>query len=238
MNTIDSQIKGGEATCKETPPPPVIVLCTKMEVTEEDGSFRAGYDENQEHNKEKTIHVVNLTTPNAVEYKEELNEDTTEGKDTAHDNSRNRLSVHALLWNLSWYLICSDGLLNRWLPETEISPHKGEGDRNPKPEREQCHQSEEWDGGAAPLVPHNQVQDEEVAEHDTRTQHRGKQHIGLPFLSSERFIDPSRYISSRGAETHEEDKSTSHQRSAVSRGEKAEASKNQRDGSHREQLGA
>ena len=42
------------------------------------------------------IHVVDLRRPDWVEYKEELDENAAEGQDSAHDDARDRLGVHAL----------------------------------------------------------------------------------------------------------------------------------------------
>jgi len=51
MDAIDGQVKGSEATGKETPPPPVVILCTQVEVAEQDGGLRAGDDENEEYDE-------------------------------------------------------------------------------------------------------------------------------------------------------------------------------------------
>lgn len=93
MDTVDCQIESCEPTRKETSPPPVVILCTKVEVAQKDGGFRAGDDQDDEDKKQEPIHVVDLTGPDAVEDKEKLNEDTSEWEDTTHDDARDGLSV-------------------------------------------------------------------------------------------------------------------------------------------------
>ena len=64
-----------------------------MEVAEENCGLRAGDDQDDEHEEEEAVHVVDLTAPDAVQHKEELDEDATEGKHASHNYSRDRLKV-------------------------------------------------------------------------------------------------------------------------------------------------
>jgi len=66
-------------------------LSAKVEIAEKNGGLGAGDDQNDEDEKEESVHVVNLTAPNGSKHEEELNKDATEGQHTSHDNSRNRL---------------------------------------------------------------------------------------------------------------------------------------------------
>ena len=56
------------------PPPPVVILSTQLEVDHDNGDLTAGDDEDDEHQKQKTKHVVELILVDGGEYKEQLNE--------------------------------------------------------------------------------------------------------------------------------------------------------------------
>ena len=98
-----------------------------MKVAEENGCLRAGDNENDEDKKQKSIHVVNLTGPNAVENEKELDKNASEWENTAHDDTRDGLGVDGLIRNLSWNLVSSYGLLYCWLAESKICSNKCEG---------------------------------------------------------------------------------------------------------------
>lgn len=127
MYTVDSQVEGCESTGEETPPPPVVIFCTEVEVAEEDGGLRAGDDQDDENQEQKSIHVVDLAGPNTVEYKEKLNEDASKGEDATHDDARDGLGVDRLVWDLPGDLVGPDRLLNGWFSESKVSSNKGEG---------------------------------------------------------------------------------------------------------------
>lgn len=88
MDTVDKQIEGGEATRQEGPPPPVVILGTKVEVAEQYRRFWACYDQDDEHQKQKSKHVVDLTWPDAIQNKEKLNENASKGQHATHDDAR------------------------------------------------------------------------------------------------------------------------------------------------------
>jgi len=142
-----------------------------MEIAEEDCGLRAGDYQDQKHQKQETIHVVDLWRPDWVEYEEELDKDTAEGQDSAHDDARDRLGVHALVRDLSGNLICPHGLLDAGFPEPEVCPNKGERDTDPEPEGQQRHEGEEGNGGWAAVVPQNQIHNEEVSKHYSGAEH-------------------------------------------------------------------
>lgn len=58
-----------------------------MEIAQQDGRLRAGDDENQEHEEQKTEHVIHLIRPQGVQNEEQLNEDAAKGENSAHDDS-------------------------------------------------------------------------------------------------------------------------------------------------------
>ena len=67
-----------------------------MEVAEEDCGLGAGDDQNDEDEEEEAVHVVDLAAPDAVQHKEELDEDATEGKHASHNYSRDGLKVRKI----------------------------------------------------------------------------------------------------------------------------------------------
>ena len=117
------------------------------------------------------VHVVDLAAPDAVQHKEELDEDAAEGEHAAHDDPWDRLGVDRLVGNLPRNLVCPHRLLNRRLPEAEVGSDEGERHGHAEPEGEQRHQGEEGDGGRGPVVPQNQVEDKEVTEDNARAEH-------------------------------------------------------------------
>ena len=209
-----------------------------MEVAEEDCSLGAGDDQDDEDEEEEAVHVVDLAAPDAVQHKEELDEDAAKGKNATHDYSRDWLRVHWLVWDLPWDLICPDRLLNWSFPEAKVSPNEGEWDGHSKPERQKRDQGEERDCCRGSVVPQHQVEDEEVRKDNARTEHAGEQHVGLPLLSTKTFVDARRNVSSRGAKTDKENESTGHKSSPVGRWEETKACKDQGDACHAEQLSA
>ena len=57
-----------------------------------------------------------------------------------------------------------------------------------------------------------------------RAEHGGEEHVGLPLLAAEAFVDPGRDVSGRSPEADEQDHGAGHQSSAVGRREESEAS--------------
>ena len=163
----------------------ICYLGTEMKVAEEDGGLGAGDDQNDEHEEEEPVHVVDLTGPDAVQDEEQLDKDAAEGEDSTHDDAGDGLGVDGLVWNLSGNLVGSHWLLNPWFSESKVGSNKGERNGDSEPESEERDQSEEWDSSRGSLVPEDEVEDEEVTEHNARTQHRGEQDVALPLLSSE-----------------------------------------------------
>lgn len=91
MHGINEQIDSRKATSQERTPPPVVVLCTKVEIAEQDSGLRAGDQENNKYQEQKSKHVVHLMRPNAVEDEKKLDKDAAKGQDTPHHYARNRL---------------------------------------------------------------------------------------------------------------------------------------------------
>jgi len=160
-----------------------------MEVAKKDGGLRAGYDEDNEDKEEKAIHVIDLAAPDAVQNKEELNKDTSKRKDTTHNDAWDRLSVNALIRNLSRNLIGPHWLLNWRLSEAKVGTNEGERNRNAKPESKKSDEGEEWNRSRTSLIPKNQVQDEEVGKDDSRAKHTCQQNVALPLLTTEALVD-------------------------------------------------
>lgn len=63
VNRIKEEIESGRATAEISSPPPVVVLRTEVEVAEEDGCFSTRDHQDQEHDKQKPEHVVDLVCP-------------------------------------------------------------------------------------------------------------------------------------------------------------------------------
>ena len=161
-----------------------------MEVAEKDCRLGAGDDEDDEDEEEETVHVVDLTAPDAVKDEKELDEDASEGQNPAHDDAGDGLGVDRLVGDLPGDLVGADRLLDGRLPEAEVGADEGEGDGHAEPEGQEGHQGEEWDGGGGAVVPQDQVEDEEVGEDDPGAEHGGEEDITLPLLATEALVDP------------------------------------------------
>lgn len=169
VDGVHEEVHGGEAAGEEGTPLPVIVLCTQVEVAEQDGSFRARDHQDDEDQEEETEHVVHLVGPDAVEDEEELDEDAAEGQDAAHDDAGQRPGVEGLLGDLPGDLVGSHRVLDGIFLEAEVGADESEGHGDAEPQSQDGHQRAEGDGCRGALAPQNQVHDEEVSEHDPRT---------------------------------------------------------------------
>ena len=74
--------------------------------------------------------------PDRIENEKQLDKDTTEWKDTAHDDARNRLRVEDLLWNLTLDGISANRMLNWSLFVAIESSKECERDGDSEPEEE------------------------------------------------------------------------------------------------------
>lgn len=81
VTAVDEEIDRSKAAREETSPPPVIILGTQMKVAKQDCRLRAGDDENQEHEKQESEHVVHLIGPQRVQNEEQLDEDAACGRE-------------------------------------------------------------------------------------------------------------------------------------------------------------
>lgn len=81
VTAVDEEIDRSKAAREEASPPPVIILGTQMKVAKQDCRLRAGDDENQEHEKQETEHVVHLIGPQRVQNEEQLDEDAACGRE-------------------------------------------------------------------------------------------------------------------------------------------------------------
>ena len=147
VHAADEQVERGEAGREERSPPPIIILGAQVEIAEQYGGLRAGDDQDDEDEKQKTEHVVELITPDRVQNKEQLNKNAAERQYTAHHDARQWLSVDRLGRYLSWNLVGAYRILDDALLEAKVGAHKGERQRDAKPEEQQSDQGGERNGG-------------------------------------------------------------------------------------------
>lgn len=91
----------------------MVVFGTQMEIAQQYGCLGACDDENPKDQEQKSKHVVHLAGPQRIQYEEQLNENASKWQHTAHNDARNGLRVNRLVWNLTWNLICTNGMLQR-----------------------------------------------------------------------------------------------------------------------------
>lgn len=104
----------------------MVILCTEMEVTQEDSGLTTSHHQNDEDQEQETKHVVRLIGPDAIKDEEELDEDTTKGKDSSHHHSWNRLRIYGLFWNLTGDLVGPNRMFEGSLLKAHVRSHQGE----------------------------------------------------------------------------------------------------------------
>ena len=104
--------------------PPMIVFGAEVEIAEQNSGLTACDDQNSEYQKQESKHIIHLIRPNAVQYEEELNEDTAERQNAAHNYAGQGLSVNRLLWDLTRDLIGADRMLDCSFLEAEVGANK------------------------------------------------------------------------------------------------------------------
>lgn len=102
----------------------MVVFGTQMEIAQQYGCLGACDDENPEDQEQKSKHVVHLAGPQRIQYEEQLNENASKWQHTAHNDARNGLRVNRLVWNLTWNLVCTNGMLQRLQKEKKNNSDK------------------------------------------------------------------------------------------------------------------
>ena len=97
VDAVQEKVERSAAAHQVAAPSPVVVLCTEVEVAEEDSGLWAGDAQYHEHQELEAKHEVRLRWPYGVEDEEELDEDTAEGEHTTHHAAREGLRVDALV---------------------------------------------------------------------------------------------------------------------------------------------
>lgn len=210
VDAVDEQVESCAARCEEAAPPPVVILSTQVEVTEEHSGLRAGDHQDEEHQEQEAKHVVCLRWPDGVEDEEQLDEDAAEGQHPAHDDARQRSGVHTLLRDLPWDLVCPHWVLQTPLSVSKEGTNKGERHRHQEPEGQEGQQGGEGDGSTGPFVPQHQVHDEEQAKHNTWAEHWCQQNICLPLFTAKALVEAGGNIASREAKTDVQHHCTGH----------------------------
>ena len=105
----------------------MVIFSAQVKIAEKDRGFRASDDQNNENQKEESIHVVDLRRPNWVQHEEELDKDASKRQDSAHDNARHRLGINTLLRDLPRDLISAHGMFNGAFAKPEKRAHKSQG---------------------------------------------------------------------------------------------------------------
>lgn len=88
VDAVDEEVDGREAWGQERPPPPVVILRTKVEIAQENSGLTAGDDQDDEHQEQEAKHVVGLVGPNTVQNEEKLNKNTSKWQNSSHNNTR------------------------------------------------------------------------------------------------------------------------------------------------------
>lgn len=80
-------------------------LAAQLEVAHHNGDFGTGQNENDKYNQQEAKQIVELVQPDRGKDEEKFNEDSSERKDTAHQNREDGLHVPDLIWHLSGDLV-------------------------------------------------------------------------------------------------------------------------------------
>ena len=118
--------------------------------------------------------------PDGVENEEELNENTSEGQHTSHQNTWQRLSPETLLGDGSWDGVGSHRVLNHVFLESEVRSNESKRDRNSEPQTNEGTQGNERYRGRTSLTPQEDVEEEDNSKNDSWTQKRSEEDIRVP----------------------------------------------------------
>lgn len=108
-----------------------------------------------------------------------------------------RTQVPDRLGDLSWDLVGSARVLNRFLALTKESPNNRQWQRNTKPHDYQCEEGAERNSIRRVLVPHKQVEQEHNEHQQSRNQSGGQNRILEPRSAFEHLVEASRVVSSK-----------------------------------------
>lgn len=83
------------------PPPPVVVLGGKLEISQSDGDKGGDYEENNEDDEQDAVYGVNPVTPHAGKDVIKLNVYGAERQETRHGHLRDSAPVPRQRWDFS-----------------------------------------------------------------------------------------------------------------------------------------
>lgn len=159
------------ATREEALPPPVVVLRAELAVGSDDCYFADRYHQDRRHGAQKAKHVVvsALVLPQVLEDKKKLNEQHREWTQAGQESPADAVQI-PWLWR---DLTRNGGRLGRMLPGrgAHVSVpaariHQRHLDE--QPESQKTHQRAERNGSARGLRPHEEVENEDEAESESR----------------------------------------------------------------------
>jgi len=132
---VEEEIEPRRSASEIGAPPPMIVFAAELEVAHDDRDLCARNDEDDKDYEQEAEDVEELVAPDGAEDEEELDEDSAERQDAAHQHAQHRAHVPHLVRDLPRDLVCCDRVLQCWLLECNKAADKHQWQRNPKVHR-------------------------------------------------------------------------------------------------------
>lgn len=141
------------------PPPPLMILSSKLEVCQCHSNESSNNQENDEDNEQNTVDGVNSVTPNTGKYVIKFDVYGTERQESCHCHLRNCSTIPRQRWNLSWIFSCAAGSLKFSLAILPSNPTQYKQRRGNKcPYENNNHNCAEWEGSSSIVNNCNSVQ--------------------------------------------------------------------------------
>lgn len=107
VDAVEEDENTSGASTKDRSPPPLVILNSKLEVSECHCDKRCDDDEDNEHNEEDAVDGVYLMPPDTGKYVVQLDVNSTEREEPCHCHLRNGASVPGQLRDFPWILGCA-----------------------------------------------------------------------------------------------------------------------------------
>mmetsp|Transcript_19970 Transcript_19970/g.33440 ORF Transcript_19970/g.33440 Transcript_19970/m.33440 type:complete len:441 (-) Transcript_19970:986-2308(-) len=233
---VEEQVRSRGPSGQIGPPPPLVVLVAQLEVAHHDRNLRTRRNQDDQHDKQKSKHEVQLMQPHGGHDEEQLDAHGSKGQNAAQRNAEGWVRVPHLIRNMPGDLVGAHRYLDGFLAEAEVRAHKHQWRRDAEPEQHQRQQSGDRSSGGGPVRRDEGIDGEKDHTNYSREKHRRHQCVALPFLAVEQLVHARGGVACEGAHEDEEHQQRGQQTAAVVRGSQAQQRAHHGRESHRQDL--
>lgn len=141
------------------PPPPLMILSSKLEVCQCHSDESSNNQENDEDNEQDAVDGVNSVAPNTGKYIVKFNVYSTERQKSCHRHLRNCSTIPRQRWNLPWIFSCPNRSLKFSLAILPSNPSQyKQRRRNKWPYENYNHNRPKWKSSSSFVSNCNSVQ--------------------------------------------------------------------------------